>query len=229
MRDNFLSSYAYIDSMKNNSDSIKGGEGAKSIGVCQHPISECDDCSIKEKLTCEFQTKDSIIFNLTALLYAVPSIIGMILAGFGLWIIAYIAYWFFFQAIWENRMFCSHCPHYAEEGKSIHCYGNYGIRKLFRYHPEPMSLSEKIQFLAGITILLLFPVPFLILGEQYVLLLITIIGIIIWVGFQIKRMCTRCINFSCPMNRVPKQLVDKFLKRNEAMRKAWEEKGYQID
>ncbi len=65
MRDNFLSSYAYIDSMKNNSDSIKGGEGAKSIGVCQHPISECDDCSIKEKLTCEFQTKDSIIFNLT--------------------------------------------------------------------------------------------------------------------------------------------------------------------
>jgi hypothetical protein len=31
------------------------------------------------------------------------------------------------------------------------------------------------------------------------------------------------------MNRVPKQLVDKFLKRNEVMRKAWEEKGYQID
>ena len=202
---------------------------AISISACQQALLECEDCFLKEELTCEFQRKDGIIFNLTSLIYAVPSILGMILAGFWLWLIGYIAYWLFFQFIWENRVFCSHCPHYNQDEKKIRCYGNSGIPRFFQYHPEPMSISEKIQFLVGISILVIFPIPFLILAEQYLLLLITIIGITIWIGFQLTRMCTRCINFSCPLNRVSKNLRDEFLKHNEVMRKAWEEKGYKIN
>ncbi len=202
---------------------------AISISACQKPISECKNCELHEILTCEFSKKDSIIFNLTSLIYGIPSFVGMILAGYWIWLIGYVAYWLFFQFVWENRIFCSHCPHYNQDERKIRCYGNNGIPKLFHYHPEPMSTSEKIQFLAGISILLLFPIPFLILGEQYLLFLITIIGIIIWVGFQLKRMCSRCINFSCALNRVPKNLRDEFLKRNEVMRNAWEQKGYKIN
>jgi hypothetical protein len=36
------------------------------------------------------------------------------------------------------------------------------------------------------------------------------------------------VNFSCPFNRVPKDVVDSFLKENPKMRKAWEKKGYRL-
>jgi len=41
--------------------------------------------------------------------------------------------------------------------------------------------------------------------------------------------CNRCLNFSCPMNVVPKPAVDGYLPRNPEMRSAWEESGYQLD
>jgi len=41
--------------------------------------------------------------------------------------------------------------------------------------------------------------------------------------------CRRCVNFSCPLNRVPKSLVDAYLRRNRVMREAWEASGYKLD
>ncbi len=41
-------------------------------------------------------------------------------------------------------------------------------------------------------------------------------------------LCLRCVNFSCPFNRVSKKEVDAFLKENPEMRKAWKEKGYKL-
>lgn len=43
-----------------------------------------------------------------------------------------------------------------------------------------------------------------------------------------KYTCSKCINFSCLLNRVPKEVVDEYLKRNPIMRKAWKENGWQI-
>jgi hypothetical protein len=36
------------------------------------------------------------------------------------------------------------------------------------------------------------------------------------------------VNFSCPLNTVPKHSVDEFLQRSPRMREAWEESGYQL-
>jgi hypothetical protein len=41
--------------------------------------------------------------------------------------------------------------------------------------------------------------------------------------------CPKCVNFSCPLNAVPKPHIDAYLKRNEVMRKAWEASGWMID
>jgi hypothetical protein len=41
--------------------------------------------------------------------------------------------------------------------------------------------------------------------------------------------CGRCINFSCPLNTVPKAEVDTYLRRNPAMREAWESAGYRLE
>ena len=41
--------------------------------------------------------------------------------------------------------------------------------------------------------------------------------------------CPNCVNFSCPLNTVPKPVIDEYLKKNDVMRKAWQESGWQID
>ena len=41
--------------------------------------------------------------------------------------------------------------------------------------------------------------------------------------------CTQCVNFSYPLNAVPKPHSGAYLKRNEVMWKAWEASGWMID
>ena len=40
--------------------------------------------------------------------------------------------------------------------------------------------------------------------------------------------CSKCVNFSCPGNTVPKPIVDKYLAKNPLMREAWERSGYKL-
>ena len=196
--------------------------------ICNGPLTECNECGLDEKLMCRYELKDTIIFVIPFLIAFIPGIIGIILSGYGLWLIPFVGYLLFFFLIWENRMLCSHCPYYAEVGKTLKCHANYGLPKNWSYHPEPMSHSEQIQFLIGVLIIVGFPVVFLILGGQYLILVITLIGIFLWLGVLLFRACKKCLNFSCPLNRVPKKTVYEYLKHNDVMRKAWEEKGYKI-
>jgi hypothetical protein len=91
-----------------------------------------------------------------------------------------------------------------------------------------MSVSEKVQFLVGAAILVLFPFPFLALSRQFGMLLITAVGVLSFAWSLVKNVCPRCVNFSCPLNRVPKAVVDEYLRRNPVMRGAWEQSGWQI-
>jgi len=40
--------------------------------------------------------------------------------------------------------------------------------------------------------------------------------------------CSKCVNFSCPLNRVPKPMVDEYLAKNAVMKEAWERSGYKL-
>jgi hypothetical protein len=190
---------------------------------------ECNKCEIKNKLICHFRSKYLLSFVGFFVLFVITTFIGVIISGYGWFLIGWIAFWLFFFEFWEIRILCSHCPFYAEEGKTLHCIANYGSLKLWKYHPEPMSLSEKIQLLIGFIILLGYPFPFLLLGNQFALLLIAIVELIIFFGFLTLKRCGNCLNFSCPFNRVKKQDVDCFLRKNLVMRQAWQEKGYILD
>jgi hypothetical protein len=92
-----------------------------------------------------------------------------------------------------------------------------------------MNRSEQIQFLIGVIIMVGFPLPLLFIGQRYILFVITVLGIGIWTGVLVGKLCPKCLNFSCPFNRVPKDVVDAFLRRNLVMRRAWEAKGYELD
>lgn len=189
---------------------------------------ECNDCSIKDKLICHFRRKYLFSFLGFFIVFVITAFIGVIQAGFGWFLLGWVGFWLFFFEFWEIRILCSHCPYYAEEGKSLHCIANYGSLKFWKYHPEPMSLSEKIQLMIGFIILVGYPLIFLILGGQFIFLIFSIIEIMIFFSFLITKRCGDCVNFSCPFNHVKKEVVDCFLKQNPVMRKAWEEKGYKI-
>jgi hypothetical protein len=122
--------------------------------------------------------------------------------------------------------------------------------KIWKYKPGPLKLWEKIITLTGMLFFLLFPVIAISyeLGslwgneslwkegsyafwKQIILLILDILSLILGFMFVLvlkRRFCSQCINFSCPLNSVPKKFVDTYLKNNPAMEKAWEEAGYKI-
>ncbi len=186
------------------------------------PISMCRDCSIAGRLKCRYNSGDLHHFICLFLTFAIPAFIGMILGGYGWYILGEVGFMIFFFTLWEIRILCSHCPYYAEKGRVLHCIANYGSLKVWKYHPEPMSKSEKVQLIIGFIILCGYPFPFLILGGQYILAFLALWGGIMFFWTLQKYTCSKCINFSCPLNRVSKEVVEEFLKRNSVMRKAWE-------
>lgn len=193
------------------------------------PPSLCQGCETSGKLMCRFDRKDMVNFFMIIFPFGVTAIAGTIQAGYGWYLFVWLAYSLFFFFVWEARVLCRHCPNWAEARSTLRCHANYGVIKIWKYQPEPMSRMEKVQFLAGAFLWISFPFPFLFLGQEYLLATIAAGAATSGVFLLRRNVCSRCINFSCPMNIVPKPLVDKYLKRNPQMQKAWEESGYCLD
>ncbi|MHA2253995.1 MAG: hypothetical protein ACXAD7_26825 [Candidatus Kariarchaeaceae archaeon] len=208
---------------------------------------ECTTCDVKGKLDCKWNQNLLLRFykgGLPAMLFGG---IGFVIVGLMVnWIplFIYIAFWIFFFGFFEIRILCSHCPYYAEDGFILHCLANHGTIKVWKYHPEPMNVYEKIGFLAGALFFVLFPVITEVIGiyvifdniqsigiEIIVLIALSLLsflsGIYFFVFLQ-RNICPYCVNFSCPLNKVAKELVDSYLTKNPIMREAWEASGYRI-
>jgi hypothetical protein len=209
---------------------VKGqGEANNPYDICTwKPFFECRDCPIAGRLKCRYNTDDLLRFIGLFLAFLVPALVGIVLGGYGWFLLGWAGLAVIFFGFWEIRILCSHCPFYAEKSVTLHCIANFGCPKLWRYRPEPISSSEKIQLAIGFVMVCGYPFPFLILGEQFILLLVTVLGLaVFFLGLQ-KYTCSRCVSLSCLLNRVPKEVVDEHLKLNPVMRKAWEENGWQI-
>jgi hypothetical protein len=172
---------------------------------------------------------DCVNFFMIILPYGVTAIAGTIRAGYGWYLILWLAYSLFFFFVWEARVLCRHCPYWAEERTILRCHANIGVIKIWRHQPGPMSKAEKAQFVLGALLWISFPFPFLLMGQEYLLTLIGVSAAISGAFLLRKNVCARCINFSCPMNGVPKQNVDTYLRRNPPMRAAWEARGYRLE
>lgn len=186
----------------------------------------CRGCPIDGKITCRYDSKDVLRFFMNWFPFGVTAVAGMIQAGYTRYLLLWAAYSLFFFFVWEARVLCRHCPMWAGEGRILRCHANSGVVKLWRYKPGPMSGSEKLQFMVGALLWVGFPLVFLSLGR---LLLLTLIGLAAAIsavyGLRVNA-CTRCVNFSCPLNMVPKETMDIYLSRNPYIMKDWEKHGY---
>jgi hypothetical protein len=134
------------------------------------------------------------------------------------WVIFVISFFGFI----EIRVLCSHCPHYAEPGKSLKCWANYGSPKIWKYRSEPMTNSEKFVLFGGFLIVWGYPLLFLVYGYQLFLL---IVFSLTTGGFFLTLktfLCSQCMNFACPLNSVNEETRDEFFIRNPSVAKASE-------
>lgn len=197
---------------------------------------DCEGCNLENEVICTPHVKYSVYFGLPLLIAIIPVIIGLVFAGFynplvlALIFTGWIAYSLFFFFIWESRIICNHCPYYANDTqRTLHCPVDKGKLKTSKYDPGPMRLSEKIQFVIGATIFALYPLPFLLIAGQIIPIIFLLGGVIIWIIVIQLTICPYCVNFSCPLNRVPKSVRNEFLNLNPVIKKAWKEKGYVIE
>lgn len=202
-------------------------QNANPYNICSwRPVSECTECPLAGQLKCRVNWGDLFHFVGLFLLFAFPSLIGMMRSGHLWYILGWVGFWIFFFEIWEIRILCSHCPYYAEKGWTLHCIANYSSLKLWRYHPEPISSSEKIQLITGFIILSGYPFPFLILGKQFTFAFLAFWALVMFFWTLRKYTCSACVNFSCVLNTVPREIVDEHIKRNPVMKRAWEAHGW---
>jgi hypothetical protein len=144
----------------------------------------------------------------------------------------------------ETRLLCSHCPFYGAEGKTLRCLALDGFPKFWKYRPGPMSRLEKILLSSLVVFLLAAPLVTEGYGVWYLWAYLSglpaILGMALvtlatalaeWQFAYVIRhdFCAHCINFSCPLNSVPKEIRDVYLKQHPALRQAWEQSGYQLD
>ena len=190
---------------------------------------DCGNCNDKEDLNCRFSGAKLFQFYLLCLPFAIPAIMGVIQSGYSFYLSGWVIMGVVFFGFLEIYLLCSHCPFYALKEPGIVCIANFGCPNFFRYQPGPISKSKKILLVFGFIIMGGYPFVFMILGRQYLYFFITLFGLILFWGVMLKFRCTRCVNFSCVFNRVPKNIVNSYLRKNHTMAKAWEDAGWQID
>lgn len=102
------------------------------------------------------------------------------------------------------RFYCTHCPHYHRNGKTLKCMFFWWMPKFFKAEPGPLSLMEK--FVSIITLLIIICLPIYWLLLQPGLLIIYLSSAVLLATTLRRYECRRCIYFQCTSNCVPEEL-----------------------
>jgi hypothetical protein len=176
----------------------------------------CEGCEIEGKLLCIHTQKDLIDFYVLFIGWVIPFFAGMIIGKFwkGLAVWAGLAVLFFGYI--EALVLCRHCPHYAEKGFLLRCHANWGLPKIPGFSPRPLNFWEKAIWLFYVAVLFLYYIPFFIMSQQWLILVLTTTALITAVWTLQRTQCNRCYNLSCPVNRVPDDVKKAFFKNYPA-------------
>ena len=191
------------------------------ITTCSSP--SCDNCGAKDVIHCHFTLKDYVHFlllSLPAFLIAGVSSYQASGSHLAIWLAIVVAYF----GLIEIRVMCSHCPHYAESGATLRCWANYGAPKLWKYRPGPMNKIENLLFFSGGAAVWGYPLILLVFNRQLFML---ILFLMTTAGFFMTLksfLCSRCMNFACPLNSVSEKNRQLFFDRNPVVARAWGQK-----
>jgi len=122
--------------------------------------------------------------------------------------------WIFFLGAFFGlvlpAVLCRHCPHYARRGRFIVCPTTVGPPKLLPPSGRTIRPTEKAVFAAGFALVLGFPVVVLALRGSLAPAALTLAGAGLFILGEQAFSCSRCLNFSCLLNRVPRDVQDRW-------------------
>lgn len=181
----------------------------------------CEGCSIEGKLLCIHTPADLADFFFPAFGVFIPFFAGMIIGRFWVGLAVWIGLAVLFFAYVEAFVLCRHCPHYAEEGFLLKCHANSGLPKIPKFDPRPLSRWEQVIWIGYVAVLFLYYVPFFVIGEQWLLLVLTSWASLTAAWTVWRTQCNRCYNLSCPVNHVPEGVKRGFFENYPAFARAW--------
>ena len=181
----------------------------------------CEGCTIEGKLLCIHTPADLADFLFPAMGVFIPFFAGMIIGKFWVGLAVWIGLAVLFFGYVEALVLCRHCPHYAEEGFLLKCHANSGLPKVPRFDPRPLSRWEQVVWIAYVAILFLYYIPFFVISEQWLLLVLTSWASLTAAWTVWRTQCNRCYNLSCPVNHVPEGLKKGFFENYPAFATAW--------
>ena len=84
-----------------------------------------------------------------------------------------------------------------------------------------MTRWEKIVFFTGLVIIAAYPLVCIIIGAQWLLLVLFIIATGGMGAAMGRLMCAHCMNFACPLNHVDRTTRELFFALNPVIAEAW--------
>lgn len=176
--------------------------------------STCSSCALDGKTTCRQGCGEVLDFMIPALVFFIPFAGGLIIERAWIWLAVWVAlavpYFIYFQAL----LVCCRCPHYNTDKPFLTCHAAFGLPKIPRYNPTPLTRAGRLFFYAYLTLVILYPFPFFVVAGQWFLLVIAACALFSWVWFVSRRLCVQCINLFCPFNRLPESPRQKWNELN---------------
>lgn len=167
-------------------------------------------------LKTEHSLKDRLYWNFLNL---IPFLIGSIAIARDSfkWVAVYTGIALFFFLIVEFRFACTHCLYYIRSKGCVKCMMLPGVPKLFKARPGPHSPFEKAMVVLGALPVFLFPVYWLV--RDPILLGAYIVAWALFFLTAHRYECVKCVNFECPVSKVPADVKEEFEKRDSRSEK----------
>ena len=222
-------------------------EHRRAVKVCTWEAPDfCRGCKSGPVLNCRPDKSLLTAFGIVSASTVLIQVFGLIIIGLTaeIWwpLTAFTVFLPVFFVFIEGAFLCSHCPFWAEDSRVLHCLANTGVPKLFSFKPYPMKRYER----TIIRVCFLFfgtfsaGVQSWVAASKFETLSTSFLGILGFFGvlgaslvsmvsfFAVLKTfyCSRCINFSCPFNRVPKEHAEAYLEKNPLMKRAWKKSGH---
>lgn len=200
---------------------------------------DCDACGLRAKLHCRWDAGVLARFLVPASAFSLVAAFGVGLASYATraWamLAAYLAFFVVFFLFVEIRVLCSHCPYYGRDGFTLRCLANHGAPKFWRFRPQAMTRLERAVLILGFAFFGGFPLVAQAYGIWYLAAhgsgagpatvpaaagaaAATLVALLAFAAVLTSYFCPRCVNFSCPLNRVPGAVREKYRARNPVLR-----------
>ena len=118
----------------------------------------------KNRLNTKYTSLDYIYWNLFAAIPLITAFMAIFKSSLT-WALVYILVFLAQFLIVEYRFFCSHCPHYCQDGHTTKCLFIRGVPKYFKARPFPLTILDKLMMILGFLVILLFPIILLFTYE----------------------------------------------------------------